>query len=262
MLLLSTSSLSGYGLHRIFSFAKKAKYDGIDLVLTPKDFDNWDEDYVKSLSDEFALPVLSIRAPHRDLNEKKVDKIVSLAIKLKSQNITFFPPYITDKNTTWYTKYLTKVKKDKNISISIANVEAKFIFFIIPEYKNASLMDIKKITGDTALDISKIDSSTSVDIMKAQKALGNSLKNIYVSDINGPAKGLMPGNAGGGTSYLPLESFLMKLRVSGYGAFITLDVNNKELGVGNEEKVLFNLEYFKKYYEKHFLDIKQTDTKF
>jgi hypothetical protein len=50
--------------------------------LTPKDFDNWDEDYVKSLSDSFKIPVLSIMAPHRALNEKKVDRIVSLAMKL------------------------------------------------------------------------------------------------------------------------------------------------------------------------------------
>jgi hypothetical protein len=35
--------------------------------------------------------------------------------------------------------------------------------------------------------------------------------------------------SGGGTSYLPLESFLMKLRASGYSAFITLKVNPREM---------------------------------
>jgi len=253
MLLVSTSSLNGYGLHRIFSFVKKAWYDGIDLVLTKSNYDTWNADYIKSLIDEFWVPVLSITAPNRGLNEKKVDLIIDIAKKVWAQNITFFPPYLTDKNTTWYTRYLSKVKRDTNLSISIANVEPKFIFFVIPEYKNASLLEIKKITWDTALELSAIDSSSGLDILKAQKYLGSSMKNIYFSDKHWPKKGILPGLAGGGTSYLPLESFLMKLRASGYAAFITLKVNPREMWVWTEEKVLQNLDYFKSYYKKHFL---------
>jgi len=253
MLLVSTSSLNGYGLHRIFSFVKQAGYDGIDLVLTKQNYDTWSADYIKSLSDEFWVPVLSITAPNRGLNEKKVDLIVDIAKKVWAQNITFFPPYVTDKNTTWYTRYLSKVKRDTHLSISIANVEPKFIFFVIPEYKNASLLEIKRITGDTALDLSAVDTNSGLDILKAQKHLGSSLKNIYFSDKHGPKKWILPGLAGGGTSYLPLESFLMKLRASGYAAFITLKVSPREMWVGTEEKVLQNLDYFKSYYKKHFL---------
>ncbi|MBT3852698.1 hypothetical protein HOF65_01450 [bacterium] len=80
------------------------------------------------------------------MNEKKVDKIVQIATKLKTQLITFSPPHFSDKNTTWFTKYLLKVKRDTHISIAVQNVEPKFLFFIIPEYKNASLYEIKKIT--------------------------------------------------------------------------------------------------------------------
>ncbi len=256
MLLVSTSSLSGYGLHRIFWFVKKANYDWIDLVLTKNNFDAWSPDYINSLIEEFNVPVLSITAPNRGLDEKKVDIIINIAKKIWAQNITFFPPYVTDKNTTWYTKYLSKIKRDTHLSISIANVEPKFIFFIIPEYKNASLLEIKRITGDTALDLWSIDSSSGLDILKAQKHLWSSLKNIYFSDKHWPKKNILPGLAGGGTSYLPLESFLMKLRASWYWAFITLKISPREMWVGTEEKVLQNLEYFKWYYKKHFLEEK------
>ncbi|MBT3726705.1 hypothetical protein HOG21_03230 [bacterium] len=109
-------------------------------------YDCWDEDYLKELSDSFDLPVLSISAPARGLNEKKVDKIVKIAGKLKSQLITFSPPHISDKNTTWFTKYLLKVKRDTHISIAVQNIEPKFLFFIIPEYKNSTLYEIKKVT--------------------------------------------------------------------------------------------------------------------
>ena len=48
----------------------------------------------------------------------------------------------------------------------------------------------------------------------------------------------------------------MKLKTSGYGGYITLKVNPKAIGVGNTERVLQNLEYMKKYYQKHFMDFK------
>lgn len=252
MLLLSTISFAWYGLHRIFDFAKNANYDWIELVLTKNNFDFWDEDYVSSLIKEFDVPVLSIKAPKRWINEKVVDRIVSLALKLWTQNITFTPPHYRDKNVSWYLRYLSKVKRDTHLSISIENVEPKFILFIIPEYKDATLMQIKKITWDTALDLSSIDHSTGFDIIKAQKLLWSSMKNIYFSDTHGPKKWLLPGQAWGGTSYLPLESFLLKLKSISYNWFITLEISPRELWVGTKEKVLQNLEYFKNYYKKHF----------
>ena len=256
MILLSTASLKWYGLHRIFNFAKEADYDGIDLVLTPKDFDCWDSDYVKKLSDDTWVKVLSIVAPTRGLNEKKVDKIIKLASYLDVQNVTFAPPYFRDSNITWYTKYLARVKRETQLSISIKNVEPKFLLFIIPEYKKSSLFEIKKVTWDTSLDLSAVDSSSGSDILKAEKILWSSIRNIYISDKYWPKKGLLPGWAWGGISYLPLESFFMKLRTTWYSSFITLSITPKEMWVGIEEKVLQNLEYFKKYYEKHFLSYK------
>jgi hypothetical protein len=80
------------------------------------------------------------------MNEKKVDTIINIAKFLQVQVITFTPPHFSDKNTSWFSKYLLKVKKDTHISIAVQNIEPKFIFFIIPEYKNATLYEIKKIT--------------------------------------------------------------------------------------------------------------------
>ena len=252
MLLLSTVSFAWYGLHKIFAFAKEANYDWIELVLNKNHFDYWDEDYVLGLSKEFGIPILSIKAPKRGINEKVVDRIISLALKLWVQNITFTPPHYRDKSVSWYLKYLSKVKRETHLAISIENVEPKFILFIIPEYKDASLIQIKKITWDTALDVSSIDQSSGLDILKAQKLLWSSIKNIYLSDIHWPKKGLLPGHAGGWTSYLPLESFLLKLKATSYSWFITLEVSPRELWVWTSEKIISNLEYFKKYYQRHF----------
>lgn len=256
MLLLSTSSLNGYGIHRIFRFAKKAKYDGLDLFLTSTNHDLWDKEYIKELSDTFKLPVLSMTVALKSMNEKKVDHIIDIAKFLWVQVITFSPPHFSDKNIAWFNKYLLKMKKDTHMSIAIQNVESKFIFFIIPEYKNATLSEIKRVTWDTTLNLLGIDSSSWMDILKAQKHLGNSVKNIFFADKRGSKIGLLPWSAGGGISYLPLESFFMKLRTGWYNGFITLKVRPAELWVGNEERVLQNLEFAKNYYLKHFLNFK------
>lgn len=252
VLLLSTSSLQWYGLHRIFDFAKKSWFDGIDLSLTRSNYDLWDEDYIKYLSDSFDVPVLSITAPSRWMNEKRVDQIISIANKLKSQVVTFSPPYHTDKNLNWYSRYLSKVKRDTHLSVAIKNVESDFIYFVIPKYKNSTLYEIKKVTWDTALDLSSVSSESWMDILKAQKMLWSSMKNIFLSDKRWAHTWILPGTAGGGISYLPLESFFMKLKTTGYNGFITLKVKPNELGAGNEERVVQNLDFVKSYYTKHF----------
>jgi len=256
VILLSSSSLTWYWLHRMFAFASRAWFDGLDLSLNNLNFDMWDENYIKELSDGFWLPVLSITAPTKWLNEKKVDKIIKIASKLGTQVVTFSPPHFTDKNTTWFTKYLLKVKRDTHIWISIQNVEPKFIFFVFPEYKNSTLHEIKKITGDTSLDLSGIDSSTWMDILKAQSILWSSIKNIYLSDKKWSKYWMLPGLAWGGISHLPLESFFMKLKTTAYNWFITLKVRPSELWVGTQEKVIQNCEYAINYYKKHFLNFK------
>jgi hypothetical protein len=45
-------------------------------------YDNWDEDYIKELSDSFNFPVLSITAPSTGMDHNKVDKIMKMALKL------------------------------------------------------------------------------------------------------------------------------------------------------------------------------------
>ena len=252
MLLLSTISFEWYWLHKIFQFARDSKYDWIELILSKKNYDYWDKDYVYSLSKEFNIPVLSIKAPKRWITEKVVDDIVWLAIKLGTQNISFTPPHYRDRNVGWYLRYLNKIKRDTHLSISIENVEPKFAFFIIPEYKDATLMQIKNVTWDTVLNISAVSPSSWSDILKVQKVLWSSIKNISFSDTRGPKKGLLPWQAWWWTSYLPLESFLMKLKASSYGWFITLEISPRELWVWTNEKILQNLEYFKNYYKKHF----------
>lgn len=256
MLTLSTASLKWYGIHKIFTIAKKAKYDGIDLKLEKWNYDSLDSDYIKSLSDAFEIPVVSVEAPPRWMNKKRVDEVVAIAKTLWSQVVTFTPPHVLDKDTKWFTDYLPKINKTERISFAVKNVASKFIFFIIPEHKNSALVELKRVTGHTTLDVSNIDTTWWTDLIKAHNILANTVKNVYLSDKLWSRSNLLPGMQWWGTSNLPLESFLMKLKATAYDGYISLRVKPSELGGWNDEKVLQNLEYIQRYYKKHFLNYK------
>jgi hypothetical protein len=102
MLLLSTSSLVGYGLHKIFLLAKEAEYDGIDLCLNPDDYDGHNSDYIKLLESLTGIEVKSITAYERKMNEDIVDETLKLASNLGIRIVNFFPPHRTDKNKSWF----------------------------------------------------------------------------------------------------------------------------------------------------------------
>lgn len=207
MLLLSTSSLRGYGLHRIFSFARDAYYDGICLDLNPLDFDTENTEYINTLSKDFNMPVVGITAYERRITQKIVDKILEMAKTLGSKEVNFYPPHRLDKEGEWFSDYLPKVQKRyKDIEITIINVEPKTFLFLIPEYKDATLPLIKKITGKTALHVSNVDPESGTDLIKTFSLLGNSIHNVYLSDKTGNKEDLLPGKGD-----MPLESLLIKL---------------------------------------------------
>ncbi|MCH8518460.1 hypothetical protein LAT59_01745 [Candidatus Gracilibacteria bacterium] len=252
MLLLSTSTLTGYGLHRVFDFAKKAGYDGLDISLGIMNFDLWDGDYILSLTKLYNIPIRSITAPSKDMSTKKFQDILTLGKKLGVHSLSFAPPHIMDKDTKWF-HTLSKAQKATDIHLCVHNVESTFLFFVIPEYRNASFEKIKSVTGNASLDILAVANSSQMDIMRALAVLGSSLKNVYIADRNTVTKGILPGTGEGGLSYIPLESFLMKLKAQSYSGDISLKVTAKEIGVGDAERVLEHLKAMKAYYIKHFM---------
>lgn len=249
MFLLSTSSLRGYGLHKIFSFARDAHYDGICLDLNPLDFDTENAEYIATLSKEFGIPIVSITAYERRITHKTVDRIVEMAKILGSKLVNFYPPHRLDKDGEWFSEYLPKIQqRHKNLDITVINVEPKTFFFLIPEYKDATLPILKKITGKTALHISNVDVESGTDLIRTFSLLGNSIHNVYLSDKTGNKEELLPGKGD-----MPLESLLIKLAEWGYAGDFTLKVAPKELWSGDDASVLKKLAETKEYFLKHFV---------
>ncbi len=231
MYLLSTSSLSGYGLHRIFSLAKQAGFDGIDLSVEFDSYDTYDASYIDSLIISSDMPIMSITAPARKLTKKQCDQILSLTHDLWVQIVNLHPPHRLDRERDWFGDYLQGVaKKYPNIVINIINAPPKTWLYIISEYGDARPETIKKITGHTALSIDNVDPESGVDLMKTLVLLGSTMGLVYLSDTNDGSIWLFPGE---GT--MPLESLLIKLRDIGYSGHFTLAVDPKSILAGTPD---------------------------
>lgn len=250
MLLISTFSLHWYWLHKIFKLVKESGLDWINLDVVSWDYDTEDAEYIKELSKSFWIPVISITAYERKMDAETVDNLIDMAHIIWAKVINFYPPHRADKDSTWFSTYLTKVKTlKKDIELSVINVEPKTFLFFIPEYKDATLMTIKKITWKTTLAITNVDPSTWVDLLKTYSMLGKTVKNVYLWDKSWSKQDLMLGKWD-----MPLRDLFWKLKEANYTWLFTIKISPKELWVWNDKLVLEKIDETKKYFKKHYTD--------
>ncbi len=248
MFLVSTSCFRGYGLHKTFCLIAQSGYDGADLVLSSGDFDTENTEYLMELVKTTKCPIYSITTYERKMDLAKLMMIIEMAKILGVGLINIYPPHRLDKDGSWFSEVLPRVKKENpNIQFAVMNVEPKTFLFFIPEYKDATLTSIKKITGETALSISNVNPESGVDLIKTFSILGNSIVNVLLSDKTGVKSDLLPGKWD-----MPLETLLIRLKEGGYQRTFTLKVDPKALGVGNDETVLSRLAETYTFWKKHY----------
>lgn len=238
MYLLSTQSLEGYGLDKVFTLAKQAQVDGLDLSVDFDQFDTFDAAYLDTLVARHSLPIVSITAPTRRLTKKHLDTILELAESLGVQIVNLLPPHRLDKEKDWFGEYLQKtLEKYRDITLNITNAPPKTWLFVIAEYGDARPETIKKITGHTALSIQNVEPESGVDLMKTFILMGNTIGLVYLSDKNEESDTLYPGEGG-----MPLESLLIKMHEAGYNGHFSLIVKPEALSAGEDAEVVARIE--------------------
>lgn len=249
MLALSTDSLKGYGLNRIFSFVKAAKYDGIDLTIDPKNYDTQNAQYIKSLVDQTGVPVLAIQTPPLT-SPKKIMETVSMAKLLGTRIIVIQPPKIFDfKYVQWMKNEIPKLRQKENISIALENAPSQTFLGLIPEHAMGSMLDLKKFKH-ACLDTSRV-AQRREDLIRTYKSLQKFLVHVHISNVRA-GKYYAPMEKG----ILPIESFLTKLKQDGFPGTVSLKLNGKFLSVGEDDKVIKALEEEKLFYDTYFTNVK------
>lgn len=248
MITLSTDSLRGYGLNRIFQFAKEAEFDGIDLFIDPRDFDSQNTDYVKALSAEYGIPVVAIQT-HPSATANDVVLAVDMAKELKTRIIIVQPPKMFNfKYTRWLTNEVPKIRQREEISIALENAPSEMFLGIIPEHALNNLNELRKFKH-AALDTTRVAEKKD-DLIRVFHVLKKFLVHVHVSNVK-QGKGYTMPNEG----ILPLESFFTKLKQEGYRGALSFKISPKSLGAGDDEKVKKHLADCKLFYEKYFVKI-------
>lgn len=226
----TTASLEGYGLNRIFEFAKELGFDGIELSLSRRNLDTMDKDYVKSLVDQYNLPVLAIETLDGS-KEKQIVEAVELAKTVGSKIIIVKPPKIFDfKYATWLQSEVPKIREREEISIALENAGDDTIFGFIPATAMNSLSDLKKfkhVCINTGYIASK--KQNIIDVLMSMK---NYLVHVHLSNIKHNKVGALPQEG-----ILPMESFLAKLKQEEYKGTISFDINPKNLHINKTDEM-------------------------
>lgn len=248
MIALSTDSLKGYGLNRIFQFAKEAGYDGVDLYIDPRDFDTQDTDYVKELIDEHGLPVVALQTS-LTATAKDVMKAVEMAQKIGTKILVVQPPKMFNfKYIKWLTNEVPKIRQREDISIALENASGETFLGIIPEQALNNLNELRKFKH-AALDTTRVAQKKD-DLIRVFHVLKKFLVHVHLSNVKKGKGYAMPDEG-----ILPLESFLTKLKQEGYRGAISFKIHPKFMRVGDHDKVMKNLAECKKFYESYYVKI-------
>lgn len=248
MILLSTDSLRGYGLNRIFELTKAAGYDGIDLTVDFGQFDTSNAEYIKKLITEYNLPVHAVSSP-KEISPKHIQEVVAMAKAIGAKVVILQPPKILDfKLASWLKKEIPRLREKEFMSIALENAPAGTFLGFIPENAMSSANDLKEFKH-VCLDTARLGEQRK-DVMRAYAALKKYLVHIHLSNFYHGKKYAPPQEG-----IMPLESFLTKVKEDRYPGAISIKISPKYLNAGDDEKVIEELKKAKKYYDKYYTNV-------
>ncbi len=246
MLLISTESLKGYGLNRIFRFARDNQYDGIELALSTKDFDTQNIEYVNGLIAEYKVPVEVVRS-FSTATMKKSEFACGFAKKIGAKMVILEPPKFFDfKYASWLKTQVPALRKKLGLTVALKNGSGETLFGILPGRAMNNIGDLKRF-GEVCLDTAFLYSKK-IDLMRAYAALKKALVAVHLSNVHNGKLHSMPTEG-----VLPLESLLTKLKKDAFQNPIILNVDSKVMGVGHDKKVNENLKKARDFVVKYYL---------
>jgi len=248
MITLSTASLKGYGLNRIFQFTKDAGYNAVDLDVISGQFDTSNSTYINSLIEKYEINVHSVSAP-KNTSIKKLKELIKFTKEINAKVLIIQPPKILDfKAIAWIKSEIPRLREKENISIALENAPAGTILGLFSKHAISNNQDLKKFKH-VSLDTSRVGDKKQ-DLIRIYTSLKKYLVHINISNIKGGKKYCPPQEG-----ILPIESLLTKLKTDKFPGAISIKVSPHKLHAGNDEKMLDSLKDIKKFYEKYYINI-------
>ena len=246
---LSTGSLYIYPLRWTFALAKRAGFDGIELVIGPE-LEWRGPEYVKRLTQEYQLPILTVHPPlygYRGwdkINETYapyMDRAVALSEAVGAKLMVVHPPRAKHYDAGVGREYVESVVAARGalngngLRLGVEN-GAKFsgrdqdyILRALPELREFAEKHDFAMTLDTA-HVGTFE----LDLLDSLQFFDGRVANVHLSDLRAVPHWLMSQprlhsyyrqHQFPGTGTLPLRAMLHELKVRGYDGPITYELS-------------------------------------
>lgn len=246
MLLFHTDNLPHYGLERIFDFAKQAGYDGIEVGVG-RNFDTQNPVYLKKLEERYDLPIKAFSITAKQ-EEDLATAFQHTVREFEGSTMNLVPPQVLSfRYKKWMEEIVPKLARKYNLTACRRNLPTETMLGFLPNRTDNSVASLRQ-AGSICLDLTALALSNE-DIMKSLEEAGTALRHVYISNVYQRMPYSVPTHG-----VLPLESFFTKLARSDFRGNFTLYVNARELGEGDDERVVAKMIESREFFEKYFVD--------
>ncbi len=253
--LISTDTLPWYGLDLIFDLVKANGFDGIDLAMW-KNFDSWNVNYVKKLSEKYDLPIRIVQVSG-NVNEKEMNKALDLCDTVWADTLCInAPKYFNYKSFNFIADNINFYRKhNKNLNFSIINPEdSNFFVLPIPKYRFTNIVEIiKKYWCYIWLDISNMDVDGFEYIF--MRKLNDFLPYVSVLYLSDKTK-LWEWHIIPGEWVMKIPNLLKKMKEKWFYRYISTKVNISKSDLSDPEKINLILKKIRNYLKENYEDIK------
>ena len=245
MFLLSTDSLRGYGLNRIFKFAKEIGFDGLEIALDLRQFDTQNAEYLNELKEEHGLPIRVVRT-FPDSTIKQSSLAFDIARDVGAKTVVLEPPRLFDfKYKSWLKKQVPLLRKKYGFHVALKNGPSEYLWGVLPGRSMSSIPEMQNFK-EVCLDVSNLYEKK-LDLIRAYEILKPYLVHVHLSNVLRGKDHSLPED---GT--MPVESFLTKLCKDKYEYDISLLVRPRLLDAGDDKLMVKNLEKTLKYMNRYW----------
>lgn len=237
----STGTLYHFPLRASFALAHEAGFEGVELVLGPEVVLRGAA-YVRQLSREYCLPVLSVHPPiipypGQNKAASILPHLVSLAEQVDCDLIVLHPPKTTATDDFHWTEFvaaLLRVRETTGLRVSLENAGifwASDVHYILHDVRRlrafADRYDLP-LTFDTAHA-----GTSTYELQEAYALLDGRVVNVHFSDLVHrrifpdwpPLYTFFRHHQMPGDGVLPLTEFVHMLVATGYSGIFTLEVS-------------------------------------
>ncbi len=252
-LILASDTLTGYGLDMVFMVAKDLWYWWIDLALW-NNFDSWNIDYIKRLSENYQLPIQVIQTSD-NLNKKELNYAIELAQEVKAKNIVVNPPkYYNRRATKFVEDNLPLYQKHyPRINFSLVNPPKTLLLNLLPKYSFTNIAEVFKTYWlNVTLDITNLEEdSFDLILIKRLPALLPHINVVYLSDKDKTWKWHLPLWEWN----LKIPSFLKKMKQLEYDNFFSIKLKVWKKDLADIEKIRLMLKKCKTYFIENYVNL-------